>query len=193
MEPIAVNKDDLIWPDFDTLEHRLIAANTPFSPAYIHGIMMGLLCVATRQPLKSWQFLQAELPVLAQEKATNELFNALFSMTSNQLQEIDHGVMLMLPTDDLPLSYRLEALSAWCEGFLDGVKLENLPAGTFSQLPLVTEVLEDLSHIQDISFDAIDSETNEKDYTEIVEFVRVGVLVVHAECQQANISHRPLH
>ncbi len=180
------------WPDYETLEHRLFAASTPFSPAYIHGMMVAMLCVSSRSTDKTWTYLQAEMPTMAEQSTTNKLFEALFRLTTNQLQDPDKGVVIMLPIDGEPLSHRLEALSSWCEGFLDGVTLENV-SSSLSQLPLVTEVLSDLQNIKDISFDARETEENEKNYAEIVEFIRVGLLLVYAECKQANIAHQPLH
>lgn len=90
----------------------------------------------------------------------------------------------MLPPDELPLVQRLEALANWCEGFLEGVAAENLPKGTLMQYPMVNEVLEDLAQIKDLSFEAAATPENEKDYMEVVEFVRVGALLIHAECTQ---------
>ncbi|MBI2791459.1 MAG: UPF0149 family protein [Gammaproteobacteria bacterium] len=188
-----MKKHDMNWPDFDTLEHRLIAANTPFSPAYIHGMMVGLLCVASGVPQSSWLRIQTEMPAIAEQATTGELFNSLFLLTLKQLQDVNKVVLLMLPGEDLPLSYRLEALSSWCEGFLEGFALEHLSKEKLASLPLVEEVLLDFEHIKEIAFDVNETEENEKDFTEIIEFIRVGVLLVHAECKQEKISHQLLH
>lgn len=188
-----VKNKEIMWPDFETLEHRLIAANTPFSPSYIHGMMVGLLCVATRGPQMCWELLQVEVPEMVQQETTRKLFSALFTLTNQQLQDIDKAITLMLPDDAVPLTYRLEALAGWCEGFLYGVELENVSKEALMSIPNVQEVLTDLTQIKDIAFDAKDTESNERDFTEIVEFVRVGALLVHAECKQAKMNHQLLH
>lgn len=173
------------WPDYETLEYRLIAANTPFSISYIHGMMVGILCVDSRHASKGRQLIQEKMPEMSEDTGQiSELLNNLFSLTQTELQTLERGVTLMLPPDDVMLPQRLEALADWCAGFLEGIKAEATPKGSLAQLPLVCEFLEDLTQIKELSFDAAPTQENEKDYMEIVEFVRVGVLLIHAEYDQ---------
>lgn len=180
--------------DFESLEHMLIVGNTPFSPAYIHGMMVGLLSLGKHQAQNAWEEFQAQDSFLGEAPAaTNELLNKLFVQTTDFLEDIEKGVVLMLPTDDNPLWHRLEALADWCKGFLEGVELAELPTEALRQSsPLVREVLEDLAQIKDVSLREIDSQENEKAYIELVEFVRVGALLFHAECTSENNDHRHL-
>jgi uncharacterized protein YgfB (UPF0149 family) len=78
-------------------------------------------------------------------------------------------------------------LSQWCQGFLYGFgtgqangmtpKEEDLPTN-------VNEILNDLTHIGrasvEIEGDA-DNESEEEAYAEVVEYVRVGVQLIHDE------------
>lgn len=189
-----MKESEMIWPDYETLEYRLIAANTPFSMAYVHGMMVGLLCVSSRSPQQCWPLIQEKIPILDAGQGTLvDLINKVFTLTVEHLRNSEKGMVLMLP-DELPLGQRLEALVDWCEGFLIGIKLENLPSGALLRLPLVIEVIEDLEKIKDISFDACDTPENQNDYLEIVEFVRIGALLVYAECaQNGSFGTQKLH
>ncbi|HRE31073.1 MAG TPA: UPF0149 family protein, partial [Candidatus Berkiella sp.] len=113
------------WPDYESLMSMLSAANTPFSAGYAHGMMSGMLCTDRRLPEKIWEDFLNEMLELKALAAENELFNKLFILTANHLEEAPGAMMLILPEDEVPLSSRLSALSDWCSGFLDGIVLDN--------------------------------------------------------------------
>jgi hypothetical protein len=90
---------------------------------------------------------------------------------------------LLLPADDELLSSRTEALSQWCAGFLFGLAL----GGFREEVAMpdnVSEVMKDFSEISRAGFtsDATD-EADEAAYMEIVEYVRMGVLLLYEELQ----------
>lgn len=187
---------NMVWPDFESVEYGLIAASTPFSAAYLHGMIVAILCIEGGQNQKCRQLIEEKIPEMNEKHGRlSELLNNLFSLTAMHLQDLNYELTLMLPADDSPLAQRLEALANWCEGFLEGIEAENLPKGTLMQYPMVSEVLEDLAQIKELSFDAASTPENEKDYMELVEFVRVGALLVHAECAQTENTPlaQPLH
>ncbi len=167
------------WPEYHDIAAILAAANTPFSPAYVHGMMSGLLCTDIRTTQKRWEFFLSEHPHLAAIAADNESLNKLFMLIANHLEEAPGAMVLLLPEDEEALSVRLAALSAWCDGFLEGIALDNPGL----QLPIVQEVLGDLAQIKEVMTNTKSSRENEASYAEIVEFIRVAVLVLQAECQ----------
>lgn len=171
-----------VAPDFEALEYLLIVASTPFSPSYIHGMMLGVLCIGKHSLVSSWKSLQQSVGCLRDPDSTiSKSFEKLFMDTACELKGLESNLLLVLPTDEEPLSQRLEALSDWCEGFMDGIKLDNFDA-TLLNNPTVKEILMDFVQIQEISSSALESEHNEKNYMELIEFVRVGALLLHAEC-----------
>lgn len=167
------------WPEYHDIAAILAAANTPFSPAYVHGMMSGLLCTDIRTTQKRWEFFLSEHPSLAVIATDNESLNKLFMLMANHLEEAPGAMMMLLPEDEEALPVRLSALSAWCDGFLEGISLDNPGL----QLPIVQEVLGDLAQIKEVMTNAKSSQENETSYAEIVEFIRVAVLVLQAECQ----------
>lgn len=172
--------------DFETLEHLLLMASTPFSPAYIHGFMAGMLCMGDCSPQKCWGRLQVEIPYLGEKGAGGELFRKLFILTASKLQDLEVNFCLLLPDDDCPLLHRLSALAECCEGFLEGVKLVSKSTDKLLRYATVKEILEDFEQISQISVQSLESGENEKAYTELVEFVRVSILLVYAEVFDIN-------
>lgn len=180
------------WPEYHDIAAMLAAANTPFSPAYVHGMMSGLLCTDIRTTQKRWEFFLSEQQSLVTIAADNESLNKLFMLTATHLEEAPGAMVLLLPEDEEAFGMRLRALSAWCDGFLEGISLDNPGL----QLPIVQEVLGDLVKIKEVVTDAKSSQENETFYVEIVEFIRVAVLVLQAECQpmsQGNEGPLPIH
>lgn len=185
---------DLLWSDLECLEYLLTAGGTPLSLAKMHGIMTGMICAGETKPKDCWEKLQREMPFLGLgETLIYESFSKLFNLTLDPLQRLESNVLLALPTDEDPLSLRLEALADWCQGFSMGMEFAGLPVGSLSQMPIVTEILEDLSAIEEVSLQEGDSEMNEKSYVEIVEFLRISIMLIHTECEDAKRSQRLEH
>lgn len=179
------------WPDYDALAAILSAANTPFSVAYVHGMMSGLLCTDLRTSEVLWKVLVTDLPALASVADENELLNKLFLMTAKHLQEAPGAMQMVLPEDDATLAVRLKALSEWCDGYLEGIAVEN--AGL--KLDVVQEVLADLAKIKEVVIKTKSSKENEASYVDVVEFIKVAVLLVYEECHPhtGSGSTLPLH
>lgn len=86
-----------------------------------------------------------------------------------------------LPDDDVPLEQRTAALSQWCQGFLYGfgsvraIQAEELPAS-------IDEILRDLANISRAEADVGEAgEEQEQAYSDVVEYLRAGVQLVHDE------------
>jgi hypothetical protein len=88
---------------------------------------------------------------------------------------------LLLPGDETPVTERATALGQWCQGFLYGLGSSPLP--DVDQLPEeVAEIVRDLTALTQIGVDADEPlEESEQAYAELVEFVRVGVQLLHDE------------
>jgi uncharacterized protein YgfB (UPF0149 family) len=97
---------------------------------------------------------------------------------------------LLLPDDESPLALRTAELAGWCQGFLYGLGLGGLRGDV--ELPAtISEVMRDFYEIANTSFDyeSVDEE-DEEAYMEIVEYVRVSVLLLHDEMQPVPVSAR---
>ena len=109
------------------------------------------------------------------------LLNELHSETRRQLDDPDMSFQLLLPGEDYPLRQRTDALVNWCRGFLYGLGTAGFE--NFERLPTDTnEFLQDLIEITRTNFEGITaSEQEEGAYAEIVEYVRIGTLLIREE------------
>ena len=180
------------WPDYETFDHQLFVASTPFSGAYIHGMMTAMLCVGMHPWQQIGELMQTDIPELAQQGVLSELFNTLLSSTQSELEDANKSLRLMLPKDDETVSVRVEAVSSWCEGFLEGIARSNVSVQLIND-PVVKEVLADFDQIKDVSVDVDDSEESEKDLMEIIEFIRVSILLIYGQAKETQLNAKQLH
>ena len=151
-------------------EFKLIDENVDRT-AEVHGLLCGLLCADETLSMEQWleQIDQAD----AQEALRDSLIQ-LFDATLAELNDEDLEFNLLLPDEHTRLWARTESLARWCQGFLSGLGLGGLSG---RQTPDVQEFILDLSHIAQVKFDGA-GEENETAYTEIVEYIRVGVMLL---------------
>jgi yecA family protein len=173
----------------DTLFHRL---GLNLDPAECHGNLCGLLCATDTVEGTAWvnQVLAGQLdfagtnmsPVQAAlEEEDRTPLLTLYKGTVEQLDDPEYGFSLLLPDDDIPLARRVEALSAWCQGFLLGLSL----GGVQEQSGLTGdshEVLRDFVEISRLGTgEGDDSNEDETAFAEIAEYVRMAVLLIYEE------------
>jgi uncharacterized protein len=146
-----------------------------------HGCLCGALCTTSHYAMERW--LEEIIPDedRRSDDDSQQALRLLFADTLNALRGDEMELELLLPDDDAALELRATALSQWCQGFLYGfatgqpVNTEELPAD-------VDEVLRDLTHIGRATVELGEgSEDEEEAYAEVVEYVRVGVQLIHDE------------
>lgn len=109
------------------------------------------------------------------------LLKQLASQAEHELSDSDLGFEPLLPVDDRPLAERADALVDWCRGFLGGFGLGG--ASAHAQLSEeAQEVLRDLATIAASALDFGDEGEDEDALIEVQEFVRVGAMLLFAEC-----------
>ena len=170
-------------PDYDEVDVALQQAAAIPDAAESHGMLCGLACAVGRPDAETWlgQVLADTDPANAMVEPCRSMLRHLYQDTVGQLNDSTLEFRLLLPMDADPLPDRARALGKWCEGFLFGFGLGGVK-DTASLPGTVPELLKDISEISRVEFD-IDSpeEVDEAAYTEIVEYVRVGVLLINEE------------
>lgn len=154
------------------------ALGSAHDPCEIHGLLCGMLCSRPGLTSGEWTaWLHGELEVPATDDGALEI---LFRASASRLEDAELGFELLLPDDECELSARARELGRWCQGFLSGLGLGGpLPEPLRGE---ADEFLHDAEKIARVGFDTDTvEEADEAAYAEIVEFVRVGVLLVHQE------------
>lgn len=226
--------------NFDELADCLLTMESRFSPAELHGAVVGGLCGCMRLSAVRWA--QFGLAVIGASGQIASQFSHLAEsvvggMAEQQLAILaseDLAFQPFLPDDEETIEARTEALSDWCKGFLGGFaeaqvfvqkqgQGETGPTSAFADRALpenVQEALSDLAAIAQASVtadddevdedffdendplgmglnlddDAVitedgeysaasseDAESAERDYVEIVEYLRLATMTVFTE------------
>ena len=164
-------------------------------PAEAHGTLAGSLCTAVTYRFEDW--LLEILPEGRAQAAAAAALREVYARTAQALVGVDATFDLLLPEDEQPIDARAAALAQWCQGFLYGLGSRVIQDA--SGLPGdAGEVVRDLTEITRVGIDDGDSlESNESAFTELVEFVRVGVQLVFAELEpvrgHSTVVDGPLH
>lgn len=165
---------------YGEFDRALQGAGSGVEAAEAHGCLSGALCAEAAFPAAEWA---AEiLPGEDDEPVAPGLLELLGVIRNATAEALSGGEMAfepLLPDDADPLDARVRALSCWCSGFLYGLGR----GGTLKQLPGdVGEILEDFSEISRATIENDEAgEQAERDYAELVEFVRASVLLAWEE------------
>lgn len=169
-------------PDYQELETALDRAGSEYRPAESHGLLCGAITVNSKasiaQCLAEILFDCEAGDVLAKEAW--RLLASLAESTREQLGSDDAEFELLLPADDAALSARADAMVKWCEGFLFGMSLGGLTSGM--ELPQDSaEIISDITSIANA--DSADPEDDEFALQEIIEYLRVSVMILSEEVE----------
>ena len=162
----------------------LSAEPEPSTVAETHGLVVGLL---SARPGLSEQELTSQLAALQVGDWSSDAIHARVGPALESLrEELDTSDMRfrpLLPADDRALEERTRCLAHWCSGFLTGFGAGEpvIPPGES------TEALQLLEQIARAATDAdADPEGEESAYFELVEFVRVAVLLLREDNRRDN-------
>ncbi len=162
------------------LFERLTRLLDPLDPAELHGLLCGLLCADPAIDLDRWLILAREELAEGAELAEPvlDLVSRLFEFGAAQMNAADGTVTPLLPDDDAPLRQRTDALGAWCQGLLYGLGLGQVERrGLLSEES--REFLRDATEIAQVGFETDEAnEADETAYAEVVEYLRVGLLMI---------------
>ena len=185
--------------DYDRLRESLSAAGAVVALAELHGGVCGALCAGGVDAARRWltdSLDDAELgaatamdggsaenagssfrPPAAVADDLEELINT----SAKMLEDAELRFEPLLPSDDEPLAEQVEALAAWCQGFLSGVGTTS-PASVESEA--LGEILRDFAEISRAGLsddEAAGHDQPDFALAEIHEYVRVSVQLAFEE------------
>lgn len=170
--------------EFDEWADIYVRLGAEGSPSELHGALIGSLVAG--HPLTQVEWLTQVTNQVGPQvlEASNEdlrrQFEDLYKEGERMFQQDVLSFSPMLPEDDVALGQRLEAIGAWCQGFIEG-----LSRGLAVSKPALSEdareLLTDLMAIAEIDPQVEDSDEQESYYAELVEFVRVAAMNLYDE------------
>lgn len=175
--------------------NTLAQLNVPLPVSEVHGLCCGLICAMTSATAKTRWFTEvldsASLGPddVASKSAQLKSLDAWFGQSLAAMNDADLEFSPLMPEDDSPVSERVRALGDFCAGFTYGVGLSLAGRAHTALPPDSREIIEDFQAI-----DAADSTEQTDDqglvqsldeqegvYMELLEYVRVGVLLILEE------------
>lgn len=168
-------------PDHDAVQSALARAGSLSLAAEAHGLLCGLLCADPALPARDWlAVLLTELgDIAAVDAEGRQLLDALYAATRAGFADEELAFEPLLPDDEAPLAARADALAQWCQGYVYGLarageRLSGLGVEA-------REMLDDLREFARAGLDADETdEADEAAWVELVEYLRVGVLLLYA-------------
>ncbi len=180
---------------YDEINDALKRISVEQDAAEVHGVLCGLFCTVNGLNVSFWldntltnSPEEDALTVDALNSESRSLLTLLFNATQKQLAGEDFDFQLFLPNDNSGLYTRVEGLSNWCQGFLFGLSQGGLtdPDGLPGELPEIVKDLVEISRAE--SYELDDDTEDEKDFMELVEFVRVAIQLFVGEMQQFQVE-----
>lgn len=180
------------FPDYDKLNHALQHVAEELHASEMHGLICGMLA-GDPKSANAWK--QNVLAGNDVPPEVDAVLQDLFDASSEQLKESLFELRLVLPDDEVDLGIRAEALTLWVQGFLTGLKMTNVPVED-REPSEVTEVIHDMVEIAKMNHEeVVATEEDEIAFAELVEYVRMGVIMIFEETEekQASASNQHLH
>ena len=163
---------------YEPLDKSLQNVGALMNAAEAHGILSSFLCVAKLND----KWLQHILGNATMDGLASECQQQLIlvrNYTLEQLNSFNCEFTPLLPDDDISISERIQTLGGWCEGFLFGLGLADIDTNQLSDN--IKEFINDLISISHIAPIDENSDSNENNYSQLVEYIRVGVITIYEE------------
>ena len=170
---------------FDELDSTLAECEASVAAAEAHGTLCGALAAIPGYSAADWiGDLLADAGADVEPRA-RELLTTLYGESHEALASGLMELEPLLPSDDMPLAQRANALAEWCNGFLYGLGGGLPQAGGWPDT--VQEVVTDFSEIGRAAVgDEETEETNEVAYAELVEYLRASAQLAYDDL----VDHR---
>jgi hypothetical protein len=178
--------------DYDVMDSLLVRVEAEAYAAECHGFVCGQICVTGNADPALWtEFLDVRGNDEDLIRICYEELSHLVVETLEQMHDAEFGLQLLLPDDETSMALRIEALGNWCHGFLNGFGVsEDQNQSGMSEAG--SEVLEDFTEICRLGVDEEDS-NDEHSLMELVEYARMGAILIFEELQPAFGQSEVLH
>ena len=190
--PGGLHLDETEDVTYDRLQAAMQSADADAGAAESHGVICGFICAGGPSDPALWidHLLGERNTAGAMAQSAQLLLMELYTESLLHLNDGDVGLVLLLPDDNTPLALRSKALGEWCQGFLYGLALGGVREDAV-RMGDVGEIMHDFYEISHTRFEhELTDEDEESAYAEIVEYVRMSVLLCHEELRPLQASQR---
>jgi uncharacterized protein len=167
--------------DYDEVNVELGAVHAGMRASECHGFLCGHFCVSNTIAVDSWRdHLLAGIDDVANVDDCFAILTQLANQVKQEILSEEISFALLLPDDESAIDERSSALAEWCAGFTSGLGIGGL--GEKSQLnDECDEFVKDVVSISRMETAVEDGEDAEFALFEIIEYIRVGTIMLHQE------------
>jgi yecA family protein len=177
-------QDETMPLDFDECCNQMLEFGYEVSPSELHGLLSGVVCTGLKiRPESVINLVLKHVDVETCSERNRETILAMYEFIEREMFSADSRYTLFLPDDELDMTQRLRSLAAWCQGYLVGFGTASAQTKVSQFSAETEEALKDIVNISNLSddFGAEEEETNEAAYAELVEYLKVAVLLMSSE------------
>ena len=162
------------------------------SPSDVHGMLCAYICMTESNDTIHW--LCTELAPADEDNEEQiqlqQLLLDLHQHSLNQLTDMTFEFQLLLPDDEESLELRARELSLWCQGFNTGLGMQGIDLKKlFSEE--THQAIAHFSEFANIDYQQLSiSEEDEKAYMEVLEYVRMAVVMLFVEMASSKDKQR---
>lgn len=179
--------------DFDQIKEIVAPHSELESPAFIQGMLIGLLCGDPDIQEGVWiKKLIEEANIKSIKESFLHGLHDLYLDTNKGMNGSGFELDLCLPDDNESVVYRAMMIGQLCEGVVYGLGLIGCLQDAENEIaPEVRELVNDFSDIASIDVEGLgqsiqEGETEESDLMELVEFVKIGILTINESLNPAD-------
>jgi len=186
--------DDILDSQFDWLANIYNRHGAINHPSELHGLMIGEIVGNLRRTATDWLqqvYEHMGIEALDDQRYANAAEDLLsfYQQTMESLDKDSSSFSLLLPDDDYELSERIDSLVLWVRGFLEGIAIS--ASDRLQKLDNdLQEILKDFVEICQLDSRVEQDEAGEKEFVEILEYIRIGVLNLYAELNEPVIANQ---
>lgn len=181
-------------PTYGSVAEIMESAHTFVTPAELHGLLCGIICSGGQQPIDSEDWAAKAMGLgdkdvhFSNKQAT--VLQQLLDYSYNRLTQMEFDFQLLLPDEEASLSQRSAEIGNWCHGFLTGLELNSDLDVTSDRLSVEGyDSLVKFSEIAEIDYEDLDyNERDETALVEVIEFVRLAILMLYTELNQGTTT-----
>lgn len=179
-----LDKGSAMKTDYDEVNAELGAVHAGVRASECHGFLCGHFCASNSIDTDSWQ----EHFLTGTDDAVNlegcfAILNQLANEVKEEILSEEISFTLFLPDDESAIGDRSGALAEWCAGFVSGLGMGGMGGmGEKKQLnDECDEFVKDMVSISRMETMVEESEDVEAALFEIIEYIRIGAIVLHQE------------
>lgn len=168
--------------DAEQLENFVNRLTMEATASEVHGMFCGFLCGDPEGDFDQWMEINEVTPPsgdLLQQEAIEYLRQA-FDYTAELLQENSLDFYPLLP-DDEDITVQISGISDWANGFVWGLTQAGITDYN-EYVPEVGEFVKDMLKMSALeSYELANDNSDEAALVEMIEFIRIGVLLLSEE------------